>query len=707
MKQLVHSFSNGEIVAEELPVPKCNETGILIESTCSLISSGTEKMLLDFGKSSLVGKAKKHPDRVRDVLHKINNDGIMSTANAVLSKLNTSNQIGYCNVGKVIEVGNKINDIHTGDRVISNGPHAEFVAIERNLCAKIPDGVKDEKAVFCVIGSIALQGIRLSQPTLGESIVVFGLGLVGQLTAQILKANGCRVLGIDNSKDKIEVAEKIGIECYFSENSDEILKKTNKFSNNRGVDAVILTLSSSSSIPIKQAALMCRKRGRIVLIGDTKLDLDRSDFYEKELSFQVSCSYGPGRYEKNYETKNYDYPIGFVRWTESRNFEAVLQLMSDNLIHTEHLLSKKFDFSNYKDAYNLLLDKSASNLGILLKYKSDKAPNNSVSYKDTLIEGAEICLGLIGSGNYAGRVLMPILRKSDVSLAALANNGGVNSSYYAKKFGFNKITTNNESILTDNKINTVLIATRHDSHAELVLSSLSSEKHIFCEKPLAISCNEIDRINKKYIEINQIKRKNNILMVGFNRRFSPLSKKAKRLIDKINQPKVINITINAGYISKDSWLHDKEIGGGRIVGEACHFIDLARYLIGYKLSNFYLSSIKNSEINDDKAVINLEFEDGSIASIQYLANGHSSFMKERIEIFCDQKIIQINNFKNMKFWGWASNKTIRLFNQNKGQNECLKSFFNAIKNGNPSPIPFEEIIEVSKASIELAGNSIN
>ncbi len=706
MKQLIYSFSDGKIVAEDLPVPKCGENGLIIESTHSLISSGTEKMLIDFGRSGYLEKIKKQPEKAKQVINKIKNDGLRSTLNAVSNKMNSLNQIGYCNVGKVIEVGEKVKDLSIGDRVISNGPHAEYISVERNLCAKIPDNVRDIDAVFCVIASISLQGIRLSKPTLGEKYVVFGLGLIGQLAAQLLKANGCMVLGIDNNNEKVKIAKETGIDSFLSKAFNSTIEKANQFSSDQGVDGVILSLSSSSSLPIKQAAMMCRKRGKIILIGDTKLDLDRSDFYEKEISFQVSCSYGPGRYDDNYEKKGQDYPYGFVRWTQNRNFQAILQLMSEKSINTDNLISRRFRFSDYKDAYELLLDNDAENLGIILDYHNTKNSNKTLEYSAKSVN-SDVKMGVIGSGNYSGRILIPLLSKLDVDLISLANTGGVNSAFYVKKYGFAKLTTDSSSLISDDMINTVVIASRHDTHADMVIRSLSSRKNIFCEKPLALKIKDIDKIDKKYNKICESDGKVPILMVGFNRRFSSLTKKAKKMIQGINRPKVINITINAGHISKNSWVQDYEQGGGRIIGEACHFIDLARYLVGQKISSFTKMSMKNDEINDDKTIMNLGFNDGSIASIQYLANGHESFMKERIEIFCDKKIIQINNFKNMKLWGWKRNKTVRLFNQDKGQVECLKSFVRSIQTGGKAPIPYEEIIEVSKISIQIAGSSEN
>tara|TARA_Y100000768_G_scaffold302854_1_gene236751 strand:- start:11707 stop:13839 length:2133 start_codon:yes stop_codon:yes gene_type:complete len=705
MKQLIHSYSDGKIIAEELPVPQCDDNGVLIESICSLISSGTEKMLLDFGKSSVFGKIKKQPDRAKEVISKIKNDGIIPTIDAVNNKLNTTNQIGYCSVGRVIEIGKNIKDMSIGDRVISNGPHAEYVSVPRNLCAKIPENVTDDSAVFCVIGSIALQGVRLSNPTLGERYVVFGLGLVGQLCAQILRANGCKVLGIDNCKDKIEIARKSGIDTYHNKNNRDPISKSNEFSMGEGIDAVILSLSSNSPLPIKQAAKMCRKRGRIILIGDTNLELDRADFYEKEISFQVSCSYGPGRYDKDYEIRGNDYPIGFVRWTQNRNFEAILGLMSDNSIQTKYLLSKRFDFSSFNKAYDLLLNDNKNNLGILLDYKKSKTPEKTIVFNPQNKQKtgkSKVRVSVIGTGNYSGRVLLPILNKLGVQLRSLANTGSVRGGYYAKKYNFRKLTTDSDSIFNEKNTNTVLVATRHNTHAKFVIKALSAGMHVFCEKPLAIELEDVLSIQKKFEEFNNTDNFAPIIMVGFNRRFSRFSIRARELIETVDQPIAINMTVNAGYVNQDSWVQDPKIGGGRIIGEACHFIDLARYLVNKKITHFSTSSMKKSIFNEDKAIINLEFEDGSIACIQYFANGHKSFMKERIEIFSDEKIIQINNFKNMKLWGWNNNKTIHFLNQDKGQKKCLSAFVNSIENGRSPPIPFEEILEVSKISIELA-----
>lgn len=703
MKQLLQSLKNGEIDIADLPKPSVGSKEILIRTNNSLISSGTEKMLIEFGKSGWINKAKKQPDKVRMVIDKIKTDGLKPTLEAVFSKLDKPIPLGYCNIGKIIEVGSDVQNFKKGDRVVSNGNHAEIVAVSENLCAHVPDNVTDEQAVFTVISSIALQGVRLAKPELGEKFVVIGLGLIGLITVQILKANGCSVLGIDFDKSKIELANKFGAETINLNNNQNPVGQALNFSNGHGVDGVIITASTTSNKPIQQSAQMCRKRGRIILTGVSGLNLSRSDFYEKELSFQVSCSYGPGRYDYNYETRGIDYPIGFVRWTEQRNFYAILNLIKDGQLDLTSLISQKFDIKNSKKAYELILS-SKDTLGVILTYNDTR--DEVVDRQDGIIQNknnipnkfSDTNIGFIGTGNYASRVLIPIFKKEKAILHTACSKSGISSTYVAKKYGIQNVSTNVENVLNNKENNIIVISTRHNTHADLVIKSLKAGKHVFVEKPLCLKLEELVQIKKTYYE-NLKSNEKKILMVGFNRRFAPHTKIIKNLISKDTSPKAFVMTINSGHIPDKDWTQDYEIGGGRIKGELCHFLDLLRFLAGNKISSWNTCFMKS--FNNDSVSLQIKFEDGSIGTILYLSNGIKSFPKERLEVFTSGKILQLDNFKKLKGFGWNNFNYYNLWNQDKGQKECIKSFLKSIKTLE-NPIPIEEVFEISELTIQIA-----
>ena len=702
MKQLLQNLKNGETKLANVSIPVVKKNHLLISSQVSLVSSGTEKMLVNFGKANYIEKARQQPDKVKQVLDKAKSDGVLETYEAIKSKLDQPLPLGYCNAGIIEESASEL--FKKGDRVISNGAHAEYVCVAQNLCAKIPDNVDDESASFTVLASVGLQGIRLLKPEIGENIVVIGLGLIGLISVQILKANGCNVIGIDINKSRCELAKQFGAEIInINENQDPV-KVAMSITTGIGVDGVLITASSKSNEIVHQAASMCRKRGRIVLVGVVGLEIRRDDFYEKELTFQVSSSYGPGRYDAEYEEKGNDYPRGFVRWTEQRNFEAILKMMDDGALDMRPLISKKFDFNDAVEAYLHL--NNSEDLGILLDYRKSQPINN----KETRIKindnhhksHTDISLGLIGAGNYASRVLMPIFKKTGIKLETIISSGGINSSYYGKKAGFTYASSNLDDIWKNNFINTVAIATRHDTHAQFVLSAIKSKKNIFVEKPLAIQLSDVDKIENSMSD--EIK-----LMVGFNRRFAKHSSVLKNLLKPLDTPKTIIMTVNAGHIPSSHWTQDKDIGGGRIIGEACHFIDLMRFYIGKPIKTYNaIFQDDGTTINQthDQVTINLKFEDGSVGVIHYLSNGGPSFPKERIEVFCNNSIIQIDNFKKMKGFNWPGFNSMNLWKQDKGQTKCIESFIKSIKNNTKSPIPDKEIFEVSRVAIELA-ESIN
>ena len=708
MKQIIQNMANGETSIIEVPCPKSEPGSILIKSKNSLLSVGTERMLVDFGKANLLNKARQQPDKVKMVLNKVKADGVFPTINSVRTKLDKPIELGYCNAGVIIESG--VEGFSVGDRVVSNGHHAEVTRVSKNLCALIPDEVDDESAAFVVLASVGLQGVRLLKPTLGENIVVFGLGLIGLVTIQILKANGCRVLGVDFDTVRCELANNFGIEAVDLSKGQDPLAYAKYFSRGYGVDGVILAVSTQSNVVIHQAAQMCRKRGRIVLVGVSGLNLHRDDFFKKEISFQVSASYGPGRYDKLYEEKGQDYPIGFVRWTEQRNFEAVLDMMAAGSLNVKPLITHRYKIENAKEAYGLLNDPTA--LGILLEYPiQDRLSLRSsvvkldVPTKIIQFDSNNPVVGFIGAGNYASGTLIPSFKKANAQLDTLVTSGGVSAVHYGNKLGFRFAATDLKKIWKNSNINTVIIVTRHDTHSDLVKLALESGKNVFVEKPLALKLGELDVIDSTFRRIGKNQKNALRLMVGFNRRFAPHIVKMKSLLEIKQEPKSIVITVNAGAIASDHWTQDTEIGGGRIVGEACHFIDLMQFLVGYPIINHHAVMIGNSpeiKVRDDKASITLFFEDGSFGTIHYFANGGKVFPKERIEVFCGDAVLQLDNYRVLKGFGWLGFNSMRLLKQDKGQRACAKAFIDSIRKGKPSPIPFEEIIANSRVSIELA-----
>lgn len=702
MKQILQDLAKGESSIVESPTPQTTKNHVIINTTTTLISAGTERMLVDFGKANLLDKARSQPDKVKMVLEKVQTDGLMTTIDAVKSKLAQPLPLGYCNVGVINSVGTGIDELKEGDRVVSNGPHADVVRVGKNLVAKIPNNVTDEEASFTVVASIGLQGIRLVNPTMGECIVVTGVGLIGLLTVQMLRAQGCRVLAIDYDQSKLDLAKSYGAEVCNPGKGEDPIAVGMAFSRGLGVDGVIITASTKSNDPVTQAARMSRKRGRIILVGVTGLELSRADFYEKELSFQVSCSYGPGRYDPSYEEQGIDYPLAFVRWTEKRNFEAILDMMSGGQLNVKSLISHRFKFEEASDAYELLTtDKSA--LGILLQYDSAPSSRHDKSVqlrpKKEYIASDPV-LGFIGAGNYASRMLIPAFKDAGAQFHSIATSGGINGVIHGEKSDFEQATTDTQALIENEDINTIAIVTRHNSHAYFVEEALKAGKNVFVEKPLAITLEELDSVKAAYY-----KAKNSKLMVGFNRRFSPQVQKMKELLAPIKEPKSFIMTMNAGSIPANHWTQDNAVGGGRIIGEACHFIDLMRFLTGSKIISVQARRMGDShavDITEDKAAIILGFEDGSLGTIHYYANGAASYPKERIEAFAAGKVLQLDNFIKLKGYGWKGFSKLNLWKQDKGQEACCKAFLESIEKGTASPIPHDEIFEVARVSIEIA-----
>lgn len=706
MQQLLQSLADGRIILEDVPVPVPASGAILIRTSRSLISAGTERMLLEFGRAGWIEKIRQQPEKAHQVFDKMRTDGLLATREAVRSKLDQPIPLGYCNVGRVVETGTDAAEFSVGDRVVSNGSHAQFVAVGRNLCALIPDSVSDDEAVFVPLAAIALQGLRLAAPAIGERFCVIGLGLIGLIAVQLLRANGCRVLGVDPDPEKSALARQLGADVVDLRAGEEVLQIAQQFSGGQGIDAVLITAATSSNEPVEQAARMCRQRGRIVLVGVTGLELDRADFYKKEISFQVSCSYGPGRYDEVYENRGIDYPFGLVRWTEKRNFQAVLQLMESAQLDVRALISHRFVFGAAQAAYDLLADRTQASLGIVLEH-GEEAGASAISRKLSLrVPAAGDALptpgvGFVGAGNYAGRVLIPAFRASGARLFAVATANGINATRYGRQYGFELASTEVEAVLEAPEVDLVVIATRHDTHAQFVLRALAAGKHVFVEKPLAISAPEMDAVEAAFRDPGR--QHTQKLMIGFNRRFAPLAMRMKALLGAVREPKSFIVTVNAGAVPAGHWTVESA-GGGRLIGEACHFIDLLRFLAGCPIIGSVARRTKrDSAASDDPSLcITLSFADGSLGTIHYLTRGHASFPKERVEAFAGGRVLQLDNFRRLRGFGWPGFGSQRLWRQDKGQKACAAAFVNAVKDGHASPISLEEILEVSRVTIAMS-----
>ncbi len=642
MKQIIQSFKTGATILEEIPAPQVSKGCVLIKTTCSLVSLGTERMLVEFGKSNLISKARQQPDKVKQVLDKIKNEGLVPTLEAVFNKLGQPLPLGYCNVGKVIGVGEGVTDFKTGDRVASNGHHAEYVNVPQNLVAYIPANISDDEAAFTVIGSIGLQGIRLCNPTFGETIVVTGLGLIGLITAELLIANGCRVIGIDLDEHKINIAERKGIICVNPKSGNDPVKFVKDITNGTGADGVIITASAKGDDIISQAAQMCRKRGRIILVGVVGLNISRAEFYEKELSFQVSCSYGPGRYDENYEQKGMDYPLPFVRWTEKRNFQSVLEAISIGKLEVKSLITERVPLGDYKNIYDNIGNKTSIASLLIYPEVSDNSPVIQIS--SASFQKQRGGFGIIGAGNFTAMTMLPALKKVKAPLVSIASSKGVSGTALAKKYSIVKSTTDYREVINDPDVALVIVTTRHNLHAKMVVECLQKNKHVFVEKPLAINENELQEIINAY-------NGNATLTVGFNRRFSPHIQKMKQLLG--TAPMNVIATMNAGNIPPDVWVHDMKVGGGRIIGEACHFIDLIGFLTGSRVKAVCMNAMGNNPSeNTDNASMLLKYENGSTGVVNYFSNGSKAYSKERVEVYSGDRTLVMDNFRVTSGYGF-------------------------------------------------------
>ncbi len=687
MKQLIQHLKTGETILEEVPVPALPPGYILIRTTKSLISTGTEKMLVEFSKAGLFAKARQNPDRVAQVFDKIKTDGLLPTIEAVFRRLDEPMPLGYCNVGTIVEISEGVTEFKIGDRVVSNGVHAEFVAVPKNLAAIIPNSVSDEMATFTVVSAIGLQAIRLAKPEFGDTVVVIGLGLIGLLTCQLAISNGCKVIAFDIDDEKISIARKLNIDAYHSAN-DNIIEVVNRGTNNLGADIVIIAASAKNDNIINTSAVITRKLGKIVLIGVINLNIDRTEFYKKEIKFQVSCSYGPGRYDDSYEQKGIDYPFAYVRWTVKRNFETILQCMQNGSLQTQLLTSKVVEFSDAPTVYNNI--STANVIAAILNYDSNNVPYRKLNLNNSANISGKQVVAIIGAGNYSKLTLLPALADSNLNIKYIAANDGLNAALLAKKYKIDFAVTDNNIIFADKEVNLIIIATRHDSHAQLVQQAFANNKHVFVEKPLALNAQDLEQIVSLHTENS-----NSLLFVGFNRRHAPLAVKAKSLLPK-DAVMNINITVNAGPLPANHWLFDENIGGGRIIGEACHFFDLMSYFTGSNIKTVYATSA-NVTNQIENVIIHLTFINGSHGTISYFANGNKSFPKENISIFCNNQILVIDNFKKLSGFGFSNFKN-KSGKQDKGHAAQFNKIANIITNGGYAYTSFDELYNTTNAT---------
>jgi len=701
--QIVQKIRNGRLSLITVPDPIARPGHVLIANAFSVISAGTERTAIELAKKSLLGKAKERPDQVRRVLGKLENEGILNTISQVREKLDEPMTMGYSSAGVVLACGAGVQEFKPGDRVASNGPHAGIVCVPKNLCAKVPEGVSLEHAAFAVLGAIALQGVRLAHLELGESAFVVGLGLIGQLTVALLKAQGCRVFGTDIDTDKCRMAVKMGAERA---KSDFGTKELNDLTHGLGADAVIITASTKSNEPIELAAESVRKRGRVVAVGDVSLNLPRRPFYFKEAEFVVSCSYGPGRYDAEYEERGHDYPPAYVRWTEQRNMQAVLDLMAAGKLDVPALISHRFKIEDAETAYEMIEKGKEPYLGILLEYNASEASSlKKIELRAVpQTSGEKIGVGVLGAGNFARLVLLPALRKiGKLKLRALCSAGGLSAVHSGEKLGFEIATSDEDEVYRDPAVGAVFILTRHNEHAHQVIKALKAGKHVFVEKPLCLNENELQEITYAYHSALNTLHSALVLMVGYNRRFAPMARQLKSFLANVHKPLVMNYRVNAGYIPSNHWVQDPEQGGGRIIGEVCHFVDFLTFLTGTLPKRIHARALpSDGRYHDDNVVITLEFADGSLGSITYVANGDIAFPKERVEIFGGGSVAVLDDFRRLELVQRGRKKVHKSrLRQDKGHQEECNAFISAVQKGSSLPIPFEELVATSLTTLAI------
>ena len=696
---------DGKTLVSEVPVPTPLAGQALVKISASLVSAGTERMLVEFAEKSLIGKARSRPDLFRQVLDKMKRDGVIATLQASFNRLDQPMALGYSSAGTIVELGDGMEGFKIGQRVACAGGnyavHAEFNVVPRNLITPLPDSVDFESAAFTTLGAIALQGFRLAQPQVGERVAVIGLGLLGLLTAQIAVAAGCRVFGIDTNPERTGLAGQFGISACSRESA---LEQGMAFTTQRGFDSVIICADTSSSDPVELAGAIARDRAKVVATGAVGLTLPRKVYFEKELSFINSRSYGPGRYDPLYEEAGLDYPIGYVRWTEGRNLEAIVELLADGKLNVKPLISHRFSIDQALEAYEIITGKKKYPfLGVILTYGEESASESrKVDFHPFNVNPADMKLGVIGAGLYANATLLPVLKKiRNIELVGIASAGGLHAQHSGKKFGFAYATSDENQILNDPHINTVAILTRHDSHAALAVRALASGKHVFVEKPMAVDDDQLEALTRQ-LEHSR----GQLFMVGFNRRFAPLAVELSRFLADRTEPLHVHFRVNAGYIPAKHWVHDPVQGGGRIIGEGCHFVDFITFLVGVAPAGITARALPDSgKYRGDNVTMTFTFPDGSIGVVDYLANGDKSFPKERVEVFCGERVAVLDDFRTLEMVK-GGKKTVKRSGQDKGHLAEMQAFEQAIRTGGQPPIPYGQLIGVTQATF-LALESIS
>ncbi|MBD0373068.1 MAG: bi-domain-containing oxidoreductase [Pyrinomonadaceae bacterium] len=707
MKQILQNNKTGRLEVADVPPPVAQRGRVLVRTARSLISAGTERMTVDQGKKSLLERARENPELVKQVLERAKNEGVMNTFNAVRSKLGSYTALGYSASGIVVSVGDDVTEFRAGDRVACAGvgyaSHAEMLSVPKNLCVRLPEGTDFDAGAFGTLGAIALQGVRLAAPTLGEAVVVIGLGLLGQLTVQLLKANGCRVFGIDLDPQKIELARSLGAEGGALSDTDA-KRFVMEWSRGRGADAVLITAATSSNQPLELAAEISRLKGRVVAVGMVGLDIPRNLFFARELSLQISMSYGPGRYDAEYEERGHDYPFAYVRWTEGRNIEAFLDLVSTGRVQVERLITHRFPVEEGEHAYQLISGETKQPyLGVLLEYDILRPIERRVELAGAQKMKGEasplgVRVGMIGAGGYAQGMLLPHFKTEGVEFESIATATGLTARNIGEKYGFRHAVADADEIIKDERVNLVVIATRHDSHAELAVRALQNDKHVFIEKPLALNDEELEAV------MEAARASRGQLMVGFNRRFSPHARAALAFFKERQHPLSISYRVNAGRIPLSHWIQDPQQGGRRIIGEVCHFIDFMHFLTGALTTRVFAEAIKsrNSEVPDEDSVfITLRLADGSNGSIAYMSEGDRGLAKERVEIFGGSKTFVLDDYRSATLYRYEREESMKLRAQDKGQSEEVRLVCSVVREGLSAPIALDDLATTTRATFRI------
>ena len=715
MKQVTQHNKTGDVRVEDVPIPALRPGFVLVRTHYSLISAGTERASINQRKASLLQRAKAQPELVRLVLDQVRQYGLIATYRRVQTKLESTAPIGYSVAGEVVAAGGKDLSLQAGDLVACAGAgyanHAEYVVVPVHLCAKIPKGVNLDDASYTTLGAIALQGIRQLEPTLGEIIVVIGLGLLGQLTIQMLKANGCVVIGIDPDEKSVKVAKQSGADIAVRRDTGDVKNIVRAATKGLGADGVIITAGTRSDDPVELAGELCREKGRVVLVGDVGLTLPRPPYYMKELDFRLSRSLGPGRYDPEYEERGKDYPAPYVRWSENRNMKEFLRLLATKQVTLGHLTTHRFQLDDAQAAYGLITRAKGAPrehfIGVLLEYAVGSAEQETRSIRISTRKGepvpAETRIGFIGAGSFAQGFLLPhIQRSAGTSLVTVCNGNGLNATNVARTFGFEVATSDPSDVLNNESINTVFIATRHNLHAGMVVAALKAGKHVFVEKPLALNAGEMEEIRKAYHAAGSGKEP--VLLAGFNRRFAPHVQHAKRFFENVVGPYAMQYRVSAGFVPKTHWTRDPVEGGGRIIGEVCHFVDLMQYITSSTPVRIFaesLSSATSGATDDDSVLITLKFADGSVGTISYLANGDSSLPKERLEISSTGRSAVIDNFQHLSLYQGSRKREFKLSAVDKGHRAEVREFLAAVAEGKPSPILFESLAATTRTTFKI------